>query len=495
MFRRRMPLLALIVIAALLIAPVSALAQDLPQTYTSADGLLTFSYPEGWAIDEQFGTILIANSADAIGGLDEASAIAPGQVVIAILPPTSLTEQLGLMGIDSEAGPQALIESYIELLGPESFESPEPLSAGDNPVVRARGTDQEQAQDLYAIDLGEAGLALAAVVSAPGEQGQFDDDVLAILATLQAEPAAPLAEAGSVIWQQVRPIAEVPDEASQYGDLSAVAVGPDDTIYALDMLSGIHVFEPDGTEQGVIAPTGFDDIAADLTVGEDGTLWLLDYSGTVTHLDAAGATLGSFSITAAAGAGFFGGQIAFGPDDNLYVLTPQPGDTDEAQIGLVSVVDQTGQVVRSFEVGRSDFYYDALLAFGPDGNLYVADVTGQSGVQVFDAEGNLIREGIGATVLYAGPSALTVAPDGSIYVAAALGTIYHFGSDGTLLGRFGESQFNLTLELDAETFPVFEPGQFYQITGLAALSDGDVIVTDYNPSWVQIVRLSFDQQE
>ena len=165
------------------------------------------------------------------------------------------------------------------------------------------------------------------------------------------------------------------------------------------------------------------------------------------------------------------------------------------QIGLVSVVDQAGQLVRSFEVGRGDFYYDAYIAFGPDGSLYVADATGQSGVQVFDVEGNLLREGIGATVLYAGPSALTVAPDGSIYVAAALGTIYHFGSDGTLLGRFGESQFNLTLELDMEEFPVFEPGQFYQITGLAALSDGDVIVTDYNPGWVQIVRLSFDQQE
>lgn len=72
--------------------------------------------------------------------------------------------------------------------------------------------------------------------------------------------------------------------------------------------------------------------------------------------------------------------------------------------------------------------------------------------------------------------------------------IYHFAPDGTLLGRFGESQYALgEIDLGQEDFPAFEPGQFFEIRGLAVLSDGDVVVVDNNPSFVQVVRIRFGE--
>ena len=49
------------------------------------------------------------------------------------------------------------------------------------------------------------------------------------------------------------------------------------------------------------------------------------------------------------------------------------------------------------------------------------------------------------------------------------------------------------IDFDQEDYPAFEPGQFYEISGLGVLSNGDIVVVDSNPSFVQVARLAFSE--
>lgn len=497
----RLPALSLltaIVALALLALPAAVAAQDdLTQTYTTVDGALTFQHPANWAVVEQFGTITLANSQEALDALNRAAPLAAGQVTVAIVPPAGLVEQLALLGLSADGGPEALIADYVSLLGAATFSPPQSVTAGDTPVVRSSGISLGMAQALYAIAIDGGGMALIAAAAPDNNTLEATEPtLLAIIDSFDARPITEPVETGSVVWQQMVALpGEQVIEGGVNGFLDVVA-GPDDTIYVLDAIQGVHVYAPDGTYEGLLGGPGAQYYFADVTVAPDGTLWGVDFAGTVTQVSPEdGSALASFSVTDQAGIPIgFNVQIGAGPDGGIYLLTTVPGSAENQQVGQVVVVDASGQVIRQFEIGRAEFYYDATMTFGPDGNLYAVEVGGNQGVRVFDTQGNLLREGIGAAVLFVSPGALAVAPDSTIYAgAAATGAIYHFAPDGTLRGRFGQSQFELFApETQTQDYPPFEPGVFFEIGGLAVLSDGDVVVADGNPTYAQLVRVSFD---
>lgn len=483
-------LLAVILIAAPVGAPAGAQG-DLSQTFTSADGSFSFRYPAGWVVGEEYGTILLANSPDALGAAGEANQLAPGQVTITILPPAGVRSQFGAMGIPLDAGPRPVIDGFIAQLGAASFSAPQEFTVGSRAVVSTLGTLDDQTQAVYAVDLGAGGLMVAAVVTAPGEEGQYDSTLVAVIESVQASAPPEPTETGSLVWQQQRPVSQDPLAEGGYAEATALAVGPDDTIYVADSFVGIHVFAPDGTEQGTIHPSGFFSSIADLVTDPDGTLWIIDFSGAVTNLDLQGNVLSFFNVSEVTEVSFFSLRMVLGPDGNFYILNPKEGEQTTA-IGEILVFDRTGAFLRAFEIGSAAYFYEANLAFGPDGNLYVAETFGEPGIKVFDPNGALLRQGLGAGFLFGGISSIALAPDGSIYAALPSSPIYHLGADGTLLGEFGESQITAEgLDLNAATFPEFKPGQFYGIHDLVVLSTGDVIAGDYNPSVVQVVRVHF----
>lgn len=491
-------LIVAIALAALLALPAPAFAQeDLSQTYSTADGGLTFRHPAGWAVVEQFGTITLASSQAALDALNRAAALEPGQMTAVIVPPAGLAEQLALMGLSAASGPEALLSDYVTLLGASaSFAPAQAVAAGDKVAIKTSGIWLGMAQALYAVPLGEGGLALiAAAASDEATLAAAEPPLLAIIGSFSARPLAAPVETASVVWQQQQPLpGEQVVEGGVNGFLDVVA-GPDDTLYVLDAVAGVHIYTPDSAYQGLLGGVGAPFYFADISAGPDGTLWGVDYGGTVMQVGPDGAPRTTFSVTDGAGiAVSFNVQIAAGPDGNVYLLTTVPGATEIEQVGQVVVFDPAGQMLRRFEIGRADYAYDATIAFGPDGALYAVESSGEGGVRVFDTQGGLLREGIGAAVLFVGPGSLAVAPDGSIYVGApATGAIYHFAPDGALLGRFGQSQFDLFApEAAAQSYPPFEPGVFFEIAGLAVLSDGDVVAADANPSFAQLVRVSFD---
>ena len=492
-------LIGLLLLAALA-APVSApaLAQDdLSQTYTTLDGALTFRHPAGWAVVEQFGTITLANSQAALDALNTAAQLEPGQIAVAVIPPAGLAEQLTLMGLSLDGDAEGLIADYIALLGTEgTFSAPQAISAGDKLVVKTSGATFGLTQALYAVDLGPGGLALVAAAAADeATLAAAEPTLLAVIESFSAQALAAPVETGSVVWQQQMPVSGEAFEPGNVNGFIDVVSGAGDTLYVLDMLAGVHVFTADGTYQGLLGGADAPYYFADITAAPDGTLWGIDYAGTVTQVAPDGTQRAAFSITDGAGyAVGFNVQIVAGPDANLYILISTPGAAENEQIGQIVVFDPAGQQLRTFELGRADYFYSAAIAFGPDGYLYAAESSGDGGVRVFDTQGALLREGLGASVLFVGPGALAVAPDGSIYVSApATGAIYHFAPDGTLLGRFGSSQFDLmSFDTQQEEHPPFEPGVFYEIPGLAVLSNGDVVAADSNLSFAQLVRVRFD---
>mgnify|MGYP000890835007 CR=1 FL=1 len=165
-FPARTLLIALAALA-LLALPMGALAQDdLTQTYTTADGALTFQHPANWAVVEQFGTITLANSQAALDALNRAAPLEPGQFTVAIVPPAGLVEQLALLGLSVEGGPEALIADYVGVLGAEaSFSAPEAIAAGNQSTVKTSGVSLGMSQALYAVEMSGGGMALIAAAA------------------------------------------------------------------------------------------------------------------------------------------------------------------------------------------------------------------------------------------------------------------------------------------------------------------------------------------
>jgi DNA-binding beta-propeller fold protein YncE len=135
--------------------------------------------------------------------------------------------------------------------------------------------------------------------------------------------------------------------------------------------------------------------------------------------------------------------LAIGPDGNLYV-TDLRGQT-------VTVVTPEGTVLRRWgapgrRAGQFRFRTDAFsnplasIAVGPDGSVYVSD-SGNARIQVFSPTGAFLRqvgsrgEGEGE---FLEPFDLTVDPNGNLYVVDhTRETISKFAPDGAFVWRIG----------------------------------------------------------
>ncbi len=140
-FRALILFIVAVTLAALPALTSPAFAQgELSQTYSTADGGLTFRHPAEWAVVEQFGTITLASSQAALDALNRAAGLGPGQMTAVIMPPAGLAEQLALMGLSADSGPEALLSDYGALLGASaSFSPAQPVPAGDKVAIRTSG--------------------------------------------------------------------------------------------------------------------------------------------------------------------------------------------------------------------------------------------------------------------------------------------------------------------------------------------------------------------
>ena len=181
-------------------------------------------------------------------------------------------------------------------------------------------------------------------------------------------------------------------------------------------------------------------------------------------------------LLSAGGPGFSGPvSVALGPDGLLHVASrANPNQPEAVRVTRCTV---QGDYVGEF-CGWGDapgqFIWVTAIAFGPDGNLYLADENTHR-ISTFTAEGEFLGHwgefGSGCGQMNR-PSGMAFAPDGTLVIADSLNhRIQRFTMDGSPLDAWGMHGKG--------------PGQFDMPWGVAVDSGGTVYVSDWRNNRVQ----------
>jgi DNA-binding beta-propeller fold protein YncE len=188
----------------------------------------------------------------------------------------------------------------------------------------------------------------------------------------------------------------------------------------------------------------------------------------------------------------WGGVIAATPDrdaKSIWAFERCGGSSClNSDLPAVLEFDPSGKLVKSFGAGM--FVFPHGIAVDRDGNVYVADADGKNGkgdqVVKFSPDGKVLltlgkagMPGDGPDY-FNRPSAVVVAPDGTIFVADGHGgdsnaRVVKFSADGKFIKAWGKKGS--------------APGEFNEPHGIAIDSSGRVFVADRANSRIQI----FDQ--
>lgn len=151
----------------------------LDQSYTSAAGTLTFSYPAAWAIQEVENQVLL--STRALADPNRSATAAPGQFAVSI----AIYQATDLPGLNSNATPRNVLAAFTAVLGDTNAPDPADLSIGSRRAARAESQAEAGQLLLIALELDAGLYAILVGSSAPGELARFEPTLLAIAATIQ----------------------------------------------------------------------------------------------------------------------------------------------------------------------------------------------------------------------------------------------------------------------------------------------------------------------
>ena len=221
-----------------------------------------------------------------------------------------------------------------------------------------------------------------------------------------------------------------------------------------------------------IAPSG-------VTVAADGTLFVIDsLQDHIRVFDRDGIPVATWGESGdnpgqfrfhVSGGGYYG-DLAIGPDGNLYVMEPFGS--------RVQVLSPDGTFLREWgEPGGEpgQFVQPGGIAVDAAGRVYVTDLQGAR-VQVFASDGQLLAsweptEEEGGPL--EAPGDIAVDATGVVYVTdSAQDRVYRFDQDGAIIGSFDGSGG--------------QAGQFRTPVGAAVDAQGNLYVADYNGNRVQV---------
>lgn len=474
-------------------------AQDpLTETFTTADGNLTFQYPTDWQVTESNNFVVIVNSQAVL----ENEVMEEGEVSIVLVPPSLLNQLYADTGQDLPTYFTELVEAVN--MGGDTYSEFTPLEVNGFPALKSI-TASDNADGLMVMIDYPAGRLLMASGYSTGDRALYEATILAILETVVLESTAVNPSAPEVLWQMLYQQEESTATGPLLARVNAIALDPEGyLLYIAAGEGGVTVINADGEMVDTFAPPSVDGtpghiIAVD--VASDGTLWVADIANKrLYQLDDEGnllQTVGQATPDFEAGDQFddlWPYQLHIGPDDRLYVMNQAMGGENR-----IMIFGPDGSFESEFKLAEPEAFGSyGKFAVAPDGSLYISvqKVTTTSRLEVMDTAGNLLREiplQLPPELEGYGPlGALVVLEDGTFWATDSFdGVIYHFDATGAILASFGQAQSG---ELDAP----FTPGEFSRasgtgLNGLVVLEDGDVIAGDMNSEYSQVVRIDFSE--
>ena len=505
MFRR----CGLVLFVSLLVWVPPVMAQEDPQLDGMySGGGITFHYPADWLIQEDAGSVILANSQQALDAIVQGTSSNPQDVALMFSPSTAADLYL-------PAGATALdvVNSFVGMFGGlgASLAPPTETTLSDLPFAYTSGNFDQGGLLVGAVQIETDRFEVIMAVTG-SDITQHQPTLLAIINTLTFDSSAlpassststaydvsllpgPVPGTGQVAWVLQ---SESNYEGRGFNGSTAVSVGPDDMIYVAQSPYGILQISPDGVVQRAITPAGIYAVH-DFALAADGTFWIADpHLYRIVQIDADGNILTSFGEQGSE-AGQFGAdslesspaQVEIGPDGNLYVLDYSL-DAESNANPRIEVFDTAGTILREFPLNDATVWNletGIKIAFGPDGRLYAADFMGH--VSIFDPQGHRVTDGVPPFPVigeFPGVGGWTIGTDGSVYVGSYYSmesgeiVLFQFDQTGALVTQFGQRQ--------AVSGTAFEPGQYFSPEGIALLSNGDLVIIDSNTIFHQIVRV------
>ncbi|MEB3197804.1 MAG: carboxypeptidase regulatory-like domain-containing protein, partial [Candidatus Sericytochromatia bacterium] len=289
-----------------------------------------------------------------------------------------------------------------------------------------------------------------------------------------------------------------------------LALAPDGTLYVADHYNHrIRKVTPEGAVMTVAGSTqGYADgpgtvakfsAPEGLALAPDGTLYVADggnlrirkvtADGMVSTLAGSGFGDADGVGTAAKFAKPLG--LALAPDGTLYVADKFNHRIRKVtREGVVSTLAGTVQGYADGSGTAAKFSDPLALTLAPDGTLFVVDMTNQrirvvtqAGVVSTLAGSTLgYSDGAGAMAKFANPRGLALAPDGTLYVADAgnsrIRTVTRTGLVKTLAGDGSSAHLDGDLAV----------AKFGNPMGLAVAPDGRILVADFNSNRIRLIR-------
>jgi hypothetical protein len=210
-----------------------------------------------------------------------------------------------------------------------------------------------------------------------------------------------------------------------------VVVAADGTIYAYDLSRGLVALAPDGTTRWATAipvgaaPQGLPPPDTSLAIGVDGTVY--GWNGELTAIRPDGSIAWTWDPGPGTTFNSTAKELSVGRDGTVYVVEWLQEPSLEASL---VAVDTSGTAQWTTSLG------DALPlspSVGPAGTIYVL-AQGSNSLTAFTPDGGVAwTTSLGATLGAVGP--VTIGDDGTVYASCAAGTCT-FTADGSALSVF-----------------------------------------------------------
>lgn len=408
--------LQLVILVLLLVFPAALMAQtDLPQSYTSADGMFTMSYPDGWTV-EQDGNLIIFR-------MDQAFI------------------QVNYRDYGAEVTPSEILEyETLEIMG---FSPPENLIIAGYAAIQSAGRDQ--LQTIINFCDGMFGLVYGYVPS--GQVEAYRPTIMAMMETIRFGDGEP---------RVCRPAFEglAPISVTNAAQITQITTLGDETVPVLSLS-----FNP---EQGQLAAgTQSGDVWLWSTVTGEQQRTL---TGNRDGATSVAFSSGGFNLTIGTGSGQVRGWNS-PPDGGASPM--QTHSTAVESVAFHRLLIASGSL--DGEVRLWD-----MISPGTDVVLVEADNPTPVASVAFNPDGTLLAAGGGNTIRLWDVAARTV----QAVLETEVGEITSlaFRPDGTALIYGGDHSAVWLWNLAGDNRPLLD-GHEGQVSGLAYSPDGQIIAS------------------